>query len=61
MVTQEKFNSMMEAYKSRYPDYPENVIVKGAMAFTARMFITYPDLAKEYWENLPKATQDESN
>ena len=58
MVTQEKFNSMMEEYKSRYPDYPENVIVKGAMAFTARMFYMYPDLARQWYDSLPKATMD---
>ena len=56
-MTQEEFNKKIEEWKERY-NYPENISVKGAIAFTMRMCIMYPELAKNYYDNLPKATQD---
>ena len=56
-VDLEKFTEKMNAWKARY-NYPDNIMVKGAMAFTARMFYMYPKVAREWYESLPKVTQD---
>jgi hypothetical protein len=53
----EKFTEKMDAWKARY-NYPDNIIVKGAMAFTARMFYMYPKVAREWYDSLPKVTMD---
>ena len=31
---------------------------KETMAFTARMFYMYPDVARQWYDNLPKVTLD---
>jgi len=56
-VDLEKFTEKMDAWKARY-NYPDNIIVKGAMAFTARMFYMYPKVAREWYDSLPKVTLD---
>lgn len=56
-VELEKFTEKMDAWKARY-NYPDNIMVKGAMAFTARMFYMYPKVAREWYDSLPKVTQD---
>ena len=56
-VDLEKFTEKMDAWKARY-NYPDNIIVRGAMAFTARMFYMYPKVAREWYDSLPKVTQD---
>lgn len=53
----EKFTQKMNDWKARY-NYPDSISVKATMAFTARMFYMYPDIAREWYEQLPKATQD---
>ena len=59
-MTQEEFTAQMERYKARYTDedLALRISVKGAIAFTARMCTMYPDLAKEWYDSLPKATMD---
>ena len=57
-VDLEKFTKKMDAWKARYNNYPDNIIVKGTMAFTARMFYMYPNIAMEWYDSLPKVTQD---
>lgn len=54
----EKFTQKMDDWKSRY-NYPDSISVKATMAFTARMFYMYPDIAREWYNGLPKATQDQ--
>ena len=56
-VDLEKFTEKMDAWKARY-NYPDNILVKGAMAFTARMFYMYPNVAREWYDSLPKVTLD---
>lgn len=56
-VELEKFTEKMDAWKARY-NYPDNIVVKGAMAFTARMFYMYPKVAREWYDSLPKVTLD---
>lgn len=56
-VDLEKFTEKMDAWKARY-NYPDNIIVKGAMAFTARMFYMYPNIAREWYDSLPEVTMD---
>ena len=53
----EKFTEKMGAWKARY-NHPDNIPIKATMAFTARMFYMYPNVAREWYESLPKATQD---
>lgn len=56
-VDLEKFTEKMDAWKARY-NYPDNIIVRGAMAFTARMFYMYPEVAREWYDSLRKVTMD---
>lgn len=53
-----KFTEKIGSFKERYKNNPELVSIKGAMAFMARMFYQYPAVAREWYENLPKATMD---
>ena len=54
----DKFANKVDAFTERYKNNPEQVSIKGAMAFMARMFYQYPDAAREWYENLPKAIMD---
>lgn len=56
-VDLEKFTEKIKTFQARYK-YPEIVSVKGAMAFMARMFYQYPNVARQWYEQLPKATMD---
>ena len=56
-VDLEKFTEKIDAFKARYK-HPERISVKGAMAFMARMFYQYPNVARRWYEQLPKATMD---
>lgn len=56
-VDLEKFTEKMDSWKARY-NYPDNIPIKATMAFTARMFYMYPKVAREWYDSLPKATQD---
>ena len=56
-ISLEKFTEKIEDWKARY-NYPDNIPIKATMAFTARMFYMYPDVARQWYDNLPKATQD---
>ena len=53
-----KFTEKIDSFTERYKNNPERVSIKGAMAFMARMFYQYPTVAREWYENLPKATMD---
>lgn len=52
-----EFTQKMNDWKARYT-YPDRIPIKATMAFTARMFYMYPDIAREWYDGLPKATQD---
>lgn len=56
-ISLEKFTEKMENWKARY-NYPDNIPIKATMAFTARMFDMYPDVARQWYDNLPKVTLD---
>jgi len=56
-VDLEKFTEKMDAWKARY-NHPDNIPIKATMAFTARMFYMYPNVAREWYDSLPKATMD---
>ena len=56
-VDLEKFIEKIKTFQGRYK-YPEIVSIKGAMAFIARMFYQYPNIAKQWYEQLPKTTID---
>ena len=53
----DEFTEKMYAWKARY-NHLDNIPIKATMAFTARMFYMYPDIAREWYDGLPKATQD---
>lgn len=55
-VDLEKFTEKMDAWKARY-NHPDNIPIKATMAFTARMFYMYPKVAREWYDSLPKVTQ----
>lgn len=56
-VDLDKFTDKIETFQERYK-YPEVVSIKGAMAFMARMFYQYPNVARQWYDSLPKATMD---
>ena len=56
-VDLEKFTEKMDAWKARY-SRPDDIPIKATMAFTARMFYMYPKVAREWYDSLPKVTQD---
>lgn len=56
-VDLEKFTEKIKTFQERYK-HPEIVSIKGAMAFMARMFYQYPDVARKWYEQLPKTTMD---
>lgn len=56
-VDLEKFTEKIKTFQGRYK-HPEIVSIKGAMAFMARMFYQYPNLARQWYNNLPKVTMD---
>ena len=56
-VDLEKFTEKMDAWKARY-NYPDNFSIKATMAFTARMFYMYPQVAREWYDSLPKVSLD---
>lgn len=53
----DEFTEKMSAWKARY-NHPDNIPIKATMAFTARMFYMYPDVAREWYDSLSKVTQD---
>lgn len=56
-VDLEKFTEKIKTFQRKYK-HPEIVSIKGAMAFMARMFYQYPDVARLWYEQLPKTTMD---
>lgn len=56
-VDLEKFTDKIKTFQERYK-YPEIVSIKGAMAFMARMFYQYPNIARQWYDSLPKVTMD---
>lgn len=52
-----EFTEKMNAWKTRY-NHPDNIPINATMAFTARMFYMYPNIAREWYDDLPKVTQD---
>ena len=56
-VDLEKFTDKIKTFQERYK-YPEIISIKGAMAFMARMFYQYPNVARQWYDSLPKATMD---
>ena len=53
-----KFTERIDYFTERYKNNLERMSIKGAMTFMARMFYQYPSVAREWYENLPKATMD---
>lgn len=53
----EKFTEKIKTFQGRYK-HPEIVSIKGAMAFMSRMFYQYPNVARQWYEQLSKATMD---
>ena len=52
-----KFTEKIKTFQGRYK-YPEILSIKGAMAFMARMFYQYPNVARQWYDRLPKTTMD---
>ena len=71
-MTQEIFKQQIELFVDRYQEKMRSaktkaeqnailddiILIKGTIARTLRLCFQYPDLAKEYMENQPKATMD---
>lgn len=71
-MTKEIFKQQIELFVDRYQEkmrtaktkaeqdaiFENLILIKGTIARTLRLCCQYPDLAKEYMENQPKATMD---
>ncbi len=57
-MTQEQFDKQMEMWRNMYTDPNERCIARGAIARTARLCTEHPDLAKVWYDKLPKVTMD---
>lgn len=71
-MTQEIFKRQIELFVDRYQEkmrtaktkaeqdaiFDDLILIKATIARTLRLCCQYPNLAKEYMENLPKATMD---
>lgn len=69
-MTQEIFKQQIELFVDRYQEkmrtaktkaeknaiFEDLILIEGTIARTLRLCCQYPDLAKEYMENQPKAT-----
>ncbi len=56
-VELKEFVEKMDAWKARF-NSPDDIPIKATMAFTARMFYMYPNVARQWYEQLPKTTMD---
>lgn len=54
-ISLERFTEKMDDWKARF-NRSDDIPVKGTMAFTARMFYMYPNVARLWYYSLPKAT-----
>ena len=57
MVTIEDFTRMVET-PLKWQDSKNKVFVKAIITRTVRLALTYPNLAREYFDSIPKATMD---
>lgn len=57
-MTQEEFNKCIEEYGNRDLNPMGRITRKGCIAFALRVATTYPELAKAYYDALPKVTMD---
>ena len=55
----EGFKKQIEHPYKLVKNFDEKMAIKGAIQRTLRITMRYPDLAKEYLDQLPKATMDE--
>ena len=53
----DNFTNKVDTFMARYK-YPESISIKGAMTFMARLFYQYPNVARQWYDNLPKTTMD---
>ncbi len=53
-MTQEKFKELIEA-PTRVDDFWERIKIKSVIARTLRLALQNPELAREYFDSLPKA------
>lgn len=54
----ERFKASIEYPLQKVDDFWERMRIKSVISRTLRIALRNPDLAKEYLESLPKATQD---
>lgn len=56
----ENFKKQIEHPYKWVKNFDEKMAIKGTIQRTLRIAMRYPDLAKEYLDQLPKATMDEN-
>lgn len=57
-MTQEKFKDLIEAPVNGEREFWDRIRVKSVISRTLRLTLQYPDLAQEYFDNLPKAVNE---
>jgi hypothetical protein len=57
-MTQEKFKDLIEAPVNSEREFWDRIRVKSIISRTLRLTLQYPDLAQEYFDNLPKAVNE---
>lgn len=57
-MTQEKFKDLIEAPAIREKDFSKRISIKATIGRTLRLTLQYPKEAQEYFDNLPKAVNE---
>ena len=56
-MTQEQFNKQMKDFVERC-NCPDKVALRAMINFSARMCLDYPELAKVWYDGVPKVSMD---
>ena len=57
-MTQEKFKDLIEAPLRNENDFWNRISIKAIVARTLRLTLQYPEEAQKYFDNLPKAVNE---
>lgn len=57
-MTLERFKALIEAPAINEKDRLKSIFLKGAIGRTVRITLQYPEIAKEYYESLPRVVNE---
>lgn len=57
-MSQEGFEKLIMSKNHMFKDDLPDMVKRGVISFIVRMCLTYPELAKKYYDKLQKTTMD---